>query len=226
MKTRERHEKMARGQTLSLRTAWDLKDAGRLEEAEDLCQKILKNSPEDAAASHLLGCISYEVGRLGPAAQLIGISVDTDPENSTYKLDLGRVFLDMGRIDDAEELLGAVVDKKPDNALALLLLGHALFRQGKQDAAYEKWQLHLSLRCKSLMDSEQNAVDDEVIAGGELSPPEEQDQPEHDAGGERGAPGPGGGTHEPESECGEKEERRPHEACSPDPAMTLRKPVR
>lgn len=145
---------MASEQNLSVSAATDLYNAGKLQEAEGLCNEILKISPEDAPASHLLGCIAFKAGEFAPAAQLIGKAVDTDPENNIYKFDLGHVLLNIGQIDDAKKLLGEVVDAEPNNAPALLFLGHALFKLGNQDAAYEKWQLLLSLTFRKSMGSE------------------------------------------------------------------------
>ena len=145
---------MASGRTLNATTARSLYEAGRLREAADLCRKILKISPEDAPASHLLGRIALRAGKFEHAAQLIGKAVETDPEISIYKVDLGAVLLEMGRIDAAEKLLAALVEREPNNARALVILGHALSRQGNPIAACEKWQLHMSLKCRNWMDSE------------------------------------------------------------------------
>src|SRR5206468_1310825 len=45
--------------------------AGRLDRAEELYQKVLEKDPDHPDALHLLGVVAYQRGEIGPALQLI-----------------------------------------------------------------------------------------------------------------------------------------------------------
>src|SRR4051794_27702021 len=65
------------------------RQAGRLEEADAFCRRILASDPAHAATLHLLGLMMQQVGRHDAAIELIGRAIAASGRNADYHYDLG-----------------------------------------------------------------------------------------------------------------------------------------
>ena len=110
--------------------------AGRLLQAEALCQQILKVMPNHAEALHLLGLIAYQEGKRGRAAGFIGRAISLAP-TSTMACNLGSVFLAQGKVNEAIASYRQALVLKPDHIEAMTNLGKVFIAQGKLDEASE-----------------------------------------------------------------------------------------
>jgi protein O-GlcNAc transferase len=63
----------------ALQFAAQCHQAGRLEEAEQICRQILAADQEYAGAWHLLGVIAYQVGKYDLAVEQIGRALSLEP---------------------------------------------------------------------------------------------------------------------------------------------------
>ena len=86
-----------------LDAAVKLHHAGRVEEAAAAYRAILRQSPDDADALHLLGVTHLQAAQPGEAAGLIERALSVRPNVAVYHLNLAAASLALRRIDDAIE---------------------------------------------------------------------------------------------------------------------------
>ncbi len=136
-------------QSLSLQQALDLAvqhhDAGRLGEAEKICQQILQYEANFPAALHLLGLISHQMGKDDEAADLITRAVTLDPEMAVAHSNLGIVQQSLARPDDAAASFRTALRLAPDYAPAHYNLGNTLRQLGKPEEAAASYREALDL---------------------------------------------------------------------------------
>lgn len=77
---------------LGLKSASDLLNAGRADEAIVLLGSRIKATPQDAEAYNLLARTYYALGRWDDAVSAGEKSIALDPENSAYHMWLGRIY--------------------------------------------------------------------------------------------------------------------------------------
>jgi tetratricopeptide (TPR) repeat protein len=120
--------------------------AGRLAEAEQLCNETLKLDAKNADGLHLLGLIAYRTRHFEPAVELIGRAIAIRGDQPIYHSNLGNVLRAMGRHDAAVEQYRRAVALAPEFAEARCNLGFALQLQGKLEEAVESYERALTLR--------------------------------------------------------------------------------
>ena len=67
-----------------LQQAISLYQIGQLQQAEQICQQILKGFPQHADALHLLGVIAHQVGDYRIATSLITQAIEIDSNQSSF----------------------------------------------------------------------------------------------------------------------------------------------
>jgi predicted O-linked N-acetylglucosamine transferase (SPINDLY family) len=121
-------------------------NAGRLTQAETLCQQVLSAMPNHADALHILGVIAHKTGRNEAAIDLIRRAIRASPLNSSMFGNLGSVFLAQGKWAEAADSYRQVIVLKPNDIDAYTNLGAALFAKGDLDEAAVSY--HQALRLK------------------------------------------------------------------------------
>jgi predicted O-linked N-acetylglucosamine transferase (SPINDLY family) len=119
-----------------LAEAQRLKDSGKLDAAESICQKLLLNGPKNAGALHLLGVILHLRGRQDDAIKSLQAAVQIEPNNAGYLVTLGGNLAIAGRMDDATECFQKAVHADPASVEARYNLGLA-FKHRKEFADAE-----------------------------------------------------------------------------------------
>ncbi|MDR3438543.1 tetratricopeptide repeat protein [Telmatospirillum sp.] len=117
--------------------------AGRDQEAEPLCRRLLANEPDQPAVLHLLGLILARLGRPDEAVAALRNAIALDGDDADVHFDLGVVLQSHGRPMDAERAYRSVLALRPDHAMALNNLGNALRDQGRQEEAAEAFRTAL-----------------------------------------------------------------------------------
>jgi predicted O-linked N-acetylglucosamine transferase (SPINDLY family) len=125
-----------------LTTAWELHEAGRLNDAEHLYRQILLNNPEHADALHLLGVLAGQRGQYAQAVELIGKAISSNADKPLFQSNLAGAYFGLGnelvqqgrrdeavqwqkrgRLDEAATCLERAVDLEPTFAAAHNNLG-------------------------------------------------------------------------------------------------------
>src|SRR5271154_7562019 len=76
---------------------------GRLQQAGELCEQVLRQDPNCTEALHLLGVIAGQAGFLEPAVQFLKRSIQLQPMVAGYRNDLGVTYRNMNQMDLAAE---------------------------------------------------------------------------------------------------------------------------
>ncbi len=117
-----------------------LLQAGRLEEAEPLVERLLQSVPDEPAVQHLLGLVHYRRGRLEDAVAALRRTVELAPREPRYRLDLGSCAAAAGDEDEAIEQYERVAELAPDNTDCLMRLAIVHGDAGRMDACIEAYE--------------------------------------------------------------------------------------
>lgn len=133
---------LSRTQTddLLLKQAYDLQQAKRLAESQELCLRVLARTPNHPLALYILGtlAIGYDDEI---ALRYFARAVGEEPRNPYYHLSLGEAYLKVSEYSPAIDHIRFALELKPDIVEALCALGRAYIAFDKPDMAlplYEK----------------------------------------------------------------------------------------
>ena len=121
-------------------------NAGRISEAEDIYQQILREDPNHPVALHLLGVIAHQAGRNEVAVDLINKALSIMPNYAQAYSNLGTALKELGRVDEAVTSYHKALAIKPDYAEAHNNLGNALHELGKLDDAVASCQKAIAIK--------------------------------------------------------------------------------
>jgi tetratricopeptide (TPR) repeat protein len=134
--------------TLAERLAEGLKwhEAGKLAQAEQAYRQVLRESPDQAEATHLLGVIALQVGKHGVGIPLIEKAVALEPDNAIFRANLGSALGATGRFEEAAAHLSAAVARDPIRVDAHNNLGLSLSKLGRLAEALDCFERVLRLQ--------------------------------------------------------------------------------
>lgn len=112
-------------------------DAGRVDEAERICRRILQSEPAQPDALHLLGLIAGQRGDFDKAVALIQQAIQGRPDGAGFHLNLGVTLIKVRRTHEALETLRRAVALAPDHGEAQYNLGVASYLTGDPEAAIQ-----------------------------------------------------------------------------------------
>jgi predicted O-linked N-acetylglucosamine transferase (SPINDLY family) len=105
--------------------------AGRLDEAAALYREIVRQTPGQFDATHLLGVIALQRGDLATAEQLIAQALAVKPKDPAALNNLGTTLLRAKRLDDARVQFERAVKAQPGYVEAQSNLGNVLRQLGR-----------------------------------------------------------------------------------------------
>ncbi len=92
--------------------------AGRLEDAERLCRRVLQQEPGQVDALRMLGLIAAAAGDLDEAENLLRQALAEAPDHVPALFELGRVLRELERPEEAIDVYRALIALQPDNPRA------------------------------------------------------------------------------------------------------------
>ena len=120
--------------------------AGRLPVAEGMYHQILKSTPNQPVALHLLGLIAHQAGQNESAVEFITKALAQNPDYAEAHNNHGRVLRALGRLDDAVASYNMALAIQPDFFEAYNNLGIVLRALGKLDDAAASYQKAIALK--------------------------------------------------------------------------------
>ena len=84
-----------------LQQAISFYQVGQLQQAEQICPRILRDFPKHAETLHLLGIIAYQVGENKIATDLITPAISVDSKQSPFYYSLGNSLRGQGKLEKA-----------------------------------------------------------------------------------------------------------------------------
>ena len=109
-----------------LQQAVSLYQANQLQQAEQKCQQILRDSSQHADALHLLGVIAHQVGDYRIATSLIAQAIEIDSNQSSFFYNVGNALREQGRLEESIDAYQKAIEIQPDHADAYNNLGNVL----------------------------------------------------------------------------------------------------
>jgi protein O-GlcNAc transferase len=119
--------------------------AGRLGEAQQLYEQVLRASPKHFDALYLLGLVNAATGNADRAIALIKSALELNPDSSMALYNLGVIFHGRKQIDEAIDCFRKAVQINPAFAEAYNNLGNALNESGLADEAVQRYEQALSV---------------------------------------------------------------------------------
>lgn len=119
----------------ALRKGLSLLNAGRVQEASDICQQVLGAKPDLAEGHFLVGLVALEINQNRTAAQAFGSVTAIDPAHGAAWAQLARLFVINGQPARADRALATAIRHENDNPVVHDLIGvvHSLLGE-QQDA--------------------------------------------------------------------------------------------
>lgn len=113
---------------------------GDIENAGEMYRQILRDFPDNAPVSHLLGGLELQQGRLESSISLIDQSVRAEPQNPFYRNSLGEAHRMHGQLGKAEQSYRVALELLPNYAQAMGNLGIVLHAGGQTEEAISLFQ--------------------------------------------------------------------------------------
>jgi tetratricopeptide (TPR) repeat protein len=122
--------------------------AGRLQEAEQLCRQVLQKEPAHVDALRLLGLIAASSGDLDDAEHLLRQALAVAPDHAPALFELGRVLRELERPEEAIEVYRELLALQPDDPRAHFQLASALAPAARNEEAAAAYRRCLALAPK------------------------------------------------------------------------------
>lgn len=109
--------------------------AGRIDDAETLCRRVLRHTPDDINALGMLGAILLKKGDTDAAEATLIRAIELEPGFAKPYEDLAVLYLDRGNARKALRFIEKAVALSADNASAHRIMAVALQQLGRVDEA-------------------------------------------------------------------------------------------
>ena len=120
--------------------------AGRLDAAEQIYQRILQVEPDQPDALHFMGVLTAQLGRHQAAVDYITRAIAVRPNAAPYHLNLGLAYQASQKLDEAIASYRRALQLQPEFVEAHCNLGNALIEQGKLAEAVACYHRAIELR--------------------------------------------------------------------------------
>jgi predicted negative regulator of RcsB-dependent stress response len=120
---------------ISIEIAEKFYEQGRLNEAQEVCERIVASDPNDLFALSLLGTILARLKKQEQALSVLETYVSKVPSDAHAFFNMGLIFNNLGRPEDAIEAFGKAVGIYPNFSEAHLELAQAYLELDMSDVA-------------------------------------------------------------------------------------------
>ena len=125
--------------------ALQLISARRLEQAQEICRRVLQQQPQSAPALHAVGLIAYMENDYDTAIEQITHAVQIDGNNPQYYSNLGEALRRTKRPKEALQAFDKALLLMPEFLKAHLGVGNCLRALGRHREAVARFRLALAI---------------------------------------------------------------------------------
>ena len=118
-----------------LQRALALQQAGNLDAAAELCQRVIQKAPREADPLHVLGLIRKQQGQAVEAEKFLRASIEKAPRRANFHANLGNLLSNLQRFGEAEQCYRRALKLDASFRPARLGLARALNSAGAHAAA-------------------------------------------------------------------------------------------
>lgn len=130
----------------ALNTALRFHQAGQLERAKHLYQRVLAQDPNHADACHLLGLAAIQQGSAGEGVERINRAIALRPGVAAYHINLAEGYLALGELDRAVGCCRMALRIEPSSADASHNLGRIYLVMGRKEDAVAQFRQAVRFR--------------------------------------------------------------------------------
>jgi len=113
---------------------------GKLDQAETVCDQILRIEPTNARALDLMGEIAYRRGAFEAALDFVLCAAERDPSRALYHAHLGVILTRLRRFDGAISAYRTALQWSPHDAEVHFNLGNTFMAAGEKDEAIASYR--------------------------------------------------------------------------------------
>jgi choline-sulfatase len=128
------------GSLKELQTAQSLKDAGRLDEAAGILEKLSRTDPDNAEVPLTLASVYYQQKKFDAAIAAGRRVLQLSPRYAVAVLDLAMSYQAAGQLDEAVAGFERTLELLPDNVKALLNLAEIHYARGEHQKAFDYYE--------------------------------------------------------------------------------------
>lgn len=118
-----------------LAAAADHLAAGRFDEAQRVCERLLAERPDDPEVLHLIGLTRFRQGDEDAGIDALTRSLELRPDSADVLANLAQMQFELGNYEAAHACFLAALDLAPDDDMLKHRLGQTLFKAGDLDGA-------------------------------------------------------------------------------------------
>jgi predicted O-linked N-acetylglucosamine transferase (SPINDLY family) len=133
-----------------LQQALPLHQGGRLDEAEQIYDRVLAMEPANYAGLHLMGLLRLQQSRLTEALALMEAALKVQPGSAETLSNYAMTLSALGRNEDALAALETALKTQPNNDRSLTNRGAIKAKLNRPEAALEDFDRALSLNSRNL----------------------------------------------------------------------------
>jgi tetratricopeptide (TPR) repeat protein len=138
--------KLTRKLSQALGAAISAYNAGKLVEAEKICQQIINSKPNLLDALHLLAIVQFRLGKKETALASLDRVLKVRPDSVKALSDRGLILHELNRFEEALASYDRALKLRPDHDLALSNRGSTLKELGRFEEALASYDRALKVR--------------------------------------------------------------------------------
>jgi len=119
---------------------------GKISEAKDICNDILKTEPNNYNAIYLLGVIAFQTKNYLKSVEIIAKAIEINPNNSEYYNFKGIALIHLNKFEEAIQSWSKAIEVDPNNVDAYNNRGNALIKLKKNDLALKDFEMAIKIK--------------------------------------------------------------------------------
>ncbi len=108
---------------------------GELQQAADICKRMLADNPDFAYGYHLMATLFRTTGNLEKALNFTGLAIRIDPGVASFYVQRGQLLFTLKYFDEAAEVFDKLLEMEPLSAHYMLLRADVYAKQEQYDEA-------------------------------------------------------------------------------------------
>ena len=119
---------------------------GKINEAKEICNEILKSEPDNFNAYYLLGVIAFQTRNYKQSEELISKAIEINSENFEFYNFIGIVLVHLNRFEEAIKNWTKAIEINPNSLDAYNNRGNALIKLKKNESALKDFDQAIKIK--------------------------------------------------------------------------------